>query len=61
LQDLLLEHSATRVHVELYRELQRAGASRCVIAALKRFALTAHFIRPTKCRSQLMSDRSYLQ
>lgn len=35
---------------ELYREIKRNGAARCLRAALWRFGLLSHIIRPVKAK-----------
>jgi len=39
-----------RLQVELYKEIKKNGPSRCVRAALWRFAELAYLILPQKCR-----------
>ena len=43
-----------RLQVELYKEIKKNGPSRCVRAALWRFAELAHLILPQKCRYALL-------
>lgn len=39
-----------KVQFELYREIKRNGAARCLRAALWRFGLLSHMIRPVKAK-----------
>ncbi|XP_022080674.1 huntingtin-like isoform X2 [Acanthaster planci] len=44
-----------RVQLELYKEIKKNGPSRCLRAALWRFASLAHLIRPQKCRPYVIN------
>ena len=41
--------------MELYKEIKKNGPSRCVRAALWRFADMCHLIRPQKCRPYIVN------
>ncbi|XP_038046111.1 huntingtin-like [Patiria miniata] len=44
-----------RVQLELYKEIKKNGPSRCLRAAMWRFAVMAHLIRPQKCRPYVIN------
>jgi len=47
---VLMRSNLSRIQVELYKEIKKNGAPRCLRAALCRFAELAHLILPQKCR-----------
>jgi huntingtin len=51
----LLETNQGRLQVELYKEIKKNGAARCVRAALWRFAELCALIRPQKCRPYVVN------
>ena len=51
----LLETNLGRLQVELYKEIKKNGSSRCLRAALWRFADMCHLIRPQKCRPYVVN------
>jgi len=50
---VLMKSNLSRIQVELYKEIKKNGAPRCLRAALWRFAELAHLILPQKCRYSL--------
>lgn len=44
-----------KVQFELYREIKRNGAARCLRAALWRFGLLSHMIRPFKAKAYALN------
>ena len=48
-----MRSAAGRLQVELYKEIKKNGSSRCVRAALCRFAELAYLILPQKCRCDI--------
>ncbi|CAH1783183.1 unnamed protein product [Owenia fusiformis] len=51
----LLDNNLGRLQVELYKEIKKNGSSRCLRAALWRFADMCHLIRPQKCRPYVVN------